>query len=81
MEKVAEQVISDVNSQNANYYISYKVLNALNMGIPQNRERLIFIGIRKDISEITENHAKKLLNEIEFKNFKLDNSFFLQLEI
>ena len=41
MEKVAEQVISDVNSQNANYYISYKVLNALNMGIPQNRERLI----------------------------------------
>ncbi|MDS3873942.1 DNA cytosine methyltransferase [Staphylococcus hominis] len=76
MEKVAEQVISDVNSQNANYYISYKVLNALNMGIPQNRERLIFIGIRKDISEITENHAKKLLNEIEFKNFKLDNSFF-----
>jgi DNA (cytosine-5)-methyltransferase 1 len=36
------------------YNVRYKVLNAKNYGVPQSRERTIFIGVRKDIrKEIT----------------------------
>jgi DNA (cytosine-5)-methyltransferase 1 len=34
---------------NCGYKVRYKVLNAKNYGVPQNRERTIFIGVRKDI--------------------------------
>jgi len=33
------------------YNVRYKVLNAKNYGVPQSRERTIFIGIRKDINK------------------------------
>lgn len=52
MKNVASQIIDDFNSRGTvNYDIEYNILNAKRLGIPQNRERLIFIGIRKDISE------------------------------
>jgi len=39
---------------NCGYNVRYKVLNAKNYGVPQSRERTIFIGVRKDIKkEIT----------------------------
>lgn len=31
------------------YHIDSKILNSLNYGVPQNRERVFFIGIRKDL--------------------------------
>lgn len=37
---------------NAGYKISYKILNSKNFGVPQNRERLYFIGYRKDIAPL-----------------------------
>lgn len=52
MLKVADQVVDDFNADiRIGYSISYKVLNAKYMGVPQNRERLIYIGIREDIRE------------------------------
>ena len=33
------------------YLIDYKVLNALELGVPQNRERVFIIGCRKKITE------------------------------
>lgn len=33
----------------AGYYVTYKVLNSLNYGVPQMRERIYFVGFRKDI--------------------------------
>lgn len=30
------------------YYVEHKILNALNYGVPQSRERVFFIGIRKN---------------------------------
>jgi len=37
---------------NCGYNVRYKVLNAKNYGVPQSRERTIFIGVRKDIKKI-----------------------------
>jgi DNA (cytosine-5)-methyltransferase 1 len=36
---------------NCGYNVRYKVLNAKNFCVPQNRERTIFIGVRNDISK------------------------------
>lgn len=36
------------------YLVNYKVVNASDYGVPQNRERLILVGIRKDIGKIFE---------------------------
>jgi len=33
------------------YALSYGVINSLDFGVPQNRERVIFLGIRSDISQ------------------------------
>ena len=57
------------------YIISYKVLNAWDYGVPQKRERLITIGIRKDLQNKIEfsfpkEHNKKPL----MKDVKLDKN-------
>ncbi len=41
---------------NAGYYVQHHLLNASKMGIPQRRERVFFIAIRKDL-------VKNLINE------------------
>ncbi len=37
----------------AGYYVDYKVLNSENYGVPQFRERIYFIGIKKDLMKKT----------------------------
>lgn len=59
------EIILNVFEQQG-YRVEYKVLNALDYGVAQKRQRLIVIGIRKDLNEhITFNfpveHKKKLL--------------------
>ncbi|MFX0111887.1 DNA cytosine methyltransferase [Bacillus pumilus] len=50
MKNVANQVVEDFNTNvDVHYDISYVMLNARDYGIPQNRERLIYIGVRDDI--------------------------------
>lgn len=48
MLSVAEQVIEDFNS--IGYTVSARILNAKNFGVPQNRERLIYIGNRVGVN-------------------------------
>jgi len=43
------------------YYIDHKTLNALDFGVPQFRERVFFIGIRKD--KLVEDIVNKSLGE------------------
>lgn len=38
-----------VDSISKNYNFSYKVLNSINFGVPQNRNRVFGVGVRKDL--------------------------------
>lgn len=63
------QVFTDLN-----YQWSYKVLNAKDYGIPQNRERVFVVGFRKDLnleSNFEFPQSKKL--ETTMKDFLMDN--------
>ena len=57
------------------YNICYDILKAADYGIPQSRQRLFLIGIRKDCENITINFPppKKELNNIKMKDFLEDN--------
>jgi DNA (cytosine-5)-methyltransferase 1 len=46
-KKLIEVIKGDL--ENLGYIVNYKVVNASDYGVPQNRERLILVGIRKDI--------------------------------
>ena len=47
------------------YSISVDILNTKDYGIPQNRERLFFIGIRKDIDKSYMTPEKKEMNSLD----------------
>lgn len=62
-----------------NYHIYYKVLNAKDYGVPQNRERVFIIGIRDDKDNtfrfpIEEHLTKRLKDVLEDK---VDEKYFL----
>ena len=46
------------------YEVRYKVLKASNYGVPQSRQRVIVIGIRKDLNLIPEFPEKKYDKEV-----------------
>lgn len=46
--KILEMIIKDIESIGKGYTIYYNVLNAINYGVPQNRERVIIFGVRND---------------------------------
>lgn len=57
MLKVAQQVKQDF--EKIGYKVAYKVFNAQNFGVPQNRERLIFVGTKLSIDPL------KIIDEID----------------
>lgn len=46
--KVFQMILNDFSS--LGYLVKYKVLNAADYGVPQNRQRVIIVGVRNDLS-------------------------------
>lgn len=80
MLSVAEQVKEDFhNLDGEDYDVAYHLFNSKEFSVPQNRERLIYIGIRADISKKINKSAQDIIHEIEnnnqnIKNYVLENA-------
>lgn len=59
----------DPDGQFIGYHVVSDVVRAVEFGVPQNRERVIFLGIRKDFNVIPE-HPSAVYTENEFANVK-----------
>jgi len=66
------------------YKVKYKILNSLDYGVPQNRERIYIVGIRKDIKKCfsfnklkKQKHIslKKILKKVVDKKYYATNKF------
>lgn len=47
---------------NAGYKVFYKLLNSLQFGVPQMRERVYFVGIQKQIAQLIDNNQVSIQN-------------------
>ena len=72
MLSVASQVVEDYNAievkkdgRTYTYDVSYRLLNSMNFGVAQSRERLIYIAIRNDIAHTKHVTPEALFQEIE----------------
>lgn len=72
MLSVANQVVEDYkairiekNGKVYTYDVSYRLLNAMNFGVAQSRERLIYLAIRDDIAYSKHVTPEVLFHEIE----------------
>ncbi len=72
MLSVANQVVEDYqaikiekNGKEYTYDVAYRLLNSMNFGVAQSRERLIYIAVRNDISISKQVTPEVLFQEIE----------------
>lgn len=65
-EKEFQTILSDLSDAGYNTY--YKVLNAKNYGVPQNRERVFIVSIRKDLDNEKFQFPEPFDNGVRLKN-------------
>lgn len=77
MLSVADQVVEDYkaikierNGSAYTYDVSYRLLNSMNFGVAQSRERLIYIAVRNDVAASKHVTPEILFKEIESNYIK-----------
>lgn len=66
-----DEIVQDL--ENNNYNVYWKVLNAKNYGVPQNRERVFAVCIRKDVNKYTFEFPEEFDNGIRLKDLLQQN--------
>jgi len=64
-----------------NYNVSFKVLNAINFGLPQKRERVFIVGFKNNINFEWPNKIKKMKSLDEILEKKVDKKYYASKEI
>ncbi|QHE51684.1 DNA cytosine methyltransferase [Pontibacillus sp. HMF3514] len=71
MKKVADQVVEDfhriqvdVDGEDVHYNMDYKIFSSYDFSVPQNRERLIYIGVRSDVEKTIDINYDKIAADI-----------------
>lgn len=65
----------------AGYHVEYKVLNSLNYGVPQMRERVYLVGVRKDIKSVINFQWPEKQEVANIKDFLIDTDSNKLLDI
>lgn len=72
MLSVADQVVEDYhaikierNGQEYTYDVTYRLLNSVNFGVAQSRERLIYIAVRNDVAQTKGINPDDIFKQIE----------------
>ncbi|CAM5221012.1 hypothetical protein UACE39S_00994 [Ureibacillus acetophenoni] len=70
MKSIANQIVEDFN--NIGFEVSFKILNAIDFGVPQHRKRIIFIGNRNGINN--DKIFEQIASNNNFPNTTLANA-------
>lgn len=75
------KTIADVLREDLKYDIFYKVVNAKNFGLPQNRSRILIVGFRNDLGikdfEIPEKYGDKKITIGQIKEKNVPSHYFV----
>lgn len=80
-ESLFEMILKDLDEAGYNSY--YKVLNAKDYGVPQNRERVFIVSIRKDVDNGTFKFPESFDNGIRLKDIledQVDEKYYVSEE-
>ena len=77
---VAQAIVDELSAVGKGYTVKYELHNAKDFGIPQDRERIIIVGVRRDLDfkfEFPEpTHGKNLKEYVSMKDAKIDKIKF-----
>lgn len=66
---LAEVIVADLSDMNnIGYNVVYQLVNAADYGVPQNRQRVLFVGIRKDLKKTFTFPQKKSKTNLSLDN-------------
>lgn len=74
--KVAQTIIDQLSEIDGGYKVNYELHNARDYGLPQDRERIIIVGVRNDLDYTFKfpkpTHGKNLDDFVSMKKYKVD---------
>ena len=71
--KTIQTIVNELNR--VGYEVTYKVLTSLDYGVPQMRQRVYFVGVRKDICvDINKFHWPEPIKKPDLSDYLIDNN-------